>query len=33
MHRSYGLANFAREILADAQPVLAKHGCDVCPLL
>ena len=33
MHRSYGLANFAREILADAQPVLATHGCDVAPLL
>lgn len=33
MHRSYGLANFAREILVDAQPVLAKQGCDVAPLL
>ncbi len=33
MHRSYGLANFAREILVDAQPALAAHGCDVGPLL
>jgi hypothetical protein len=33
MHRSYGLANFAREVLAEAQPALAKRGCDVAPLL
>jgi hypothetical protein len=33
MHRAYGLANFAREILVAAQPALAKHGCDVSPLL
>jgi hypothetical protein len=33
IYRAYGLANFAREILADAQPVLATHGCDVAPLL
>ena len=33
MHRSYGLANFAREVLVEAQPALAKRGCDVAPLL
>ncbi len=33
MFRAYGLANFAREILVEAQPELAKHGCDVAPLL
>jgi hypothetical protein len=33
MHRAYGLANFARDVLVDAQPELAKHGCDVGPLL
>ena len=33
MFRAYGLANFAREILVDAQPELAKRGCDVAPLL
>jgi len=33
MHRAYGLANFAREVLVEAQPELAKHGCDVGPLL
>ena len=33
MHRAYGLANFAREVLLEAQPALAKFGCDVGALL
>jgi hypothetical protein len=33
MQRAYGLANFAREILADAQTALQGKGCDVGPLL
>jgi hypothetical protein len=33
MHRAYGLANFAREVLTQAQPGLARYGCDVTPLL
>jgi hypothetical protein len=33
MHRSYGLANFARDVLVQAQSKLAEHGCDVGPLL
>lgn len=33
MHRAYGLANFAREVLVEAQPELASRGCDVAPLL
>jgi hypothetical protein len=33
MHRAYGLANFAREVLLEAQPELAKRGCDVTALL
>ena len=33
MHRSYGLANVAREVLVEAQPALAAQGCDVGPLL
>jgi hypothetical protein len=33
MHRAYGLANFARDVLLQAQPELEKHGCDVGPLL
>lgn len=33
MYRAYGLANFAREVLAEAQPALEKRGCDVAPLL
>ena len=33
MHRAYGLANFAHEILAEAGPELAKQGCDVRGLL
>ena len=33
MYRAYGLANFARDVLLDAQPGLDKLGCDVAPLL
>jgi hypothetical protein len=33
MQRAYGLANFAREVLAEAQPELQSQGCDVAPLL
>ena len=33
MYRAYGLASFAREVLLDAQPELAKQGCEVAPLL
>jgi hypothetical protein len=33
MHRAYGLADFAREVLLEAQPELSKRGCDVAPLL
>ena len=33
MYRAYGLANFARDVLQQAQPALAEHGCDVAPLL
>jgi hypothetical protein len=31
--RSYGLANFAHDVLSKAKPALAKRGCDVSPLL
>ncbi len=31
--RAYGLANFAHDVLAEAQPGLSAHGCDVRPLL
>jgi hypothetical protein len=33
MYRAYGLANFAHDILVEAQPELAKRGCDVRDLL
>jgi hypothetical protein len=33
MYRAYGLANFARDVLLDAQPDLAARGCDVGALL
>lgn len=33
MYRAYGLANFARDVLAAAQPALQHAGCDVAPLL
>jgi hypothetical protein len=33
MYRAYGLANFAHDVLAEAQPELLRQGCDVAPLL
>jgi hypothetical protein len=33
MYRAYGLANFARDVLVEAQPALQHAGCDVAPLL
>jgi hypothetical protein len=33
IYRAYGLANFAHDVLAAAQPGLMKRGCDVSPLL
>lgn len=33
IYRSYGLANFAHDVLAKAKPALAERGCDVSPLL
>jgi len=33
MYRAYGLANFAHDVLAQAQPELLSKGCDVGPLL
>jgi hypothetical protein len=33
MYRAYGLANFAHDVLAEAQPALQRHGCNVGPLL
>jgi hypothetical protein len=33
MFRAYGLANFARTVLAEAQPALQREGCDVAALL
>ena len=33
MNRAYGLAGFARQVLVDAKPALAKRGCSVDPLL
>jgi len=33
IYRAYGLANFAHDVLAEAQPALGKRGCDVSPLL
>jgi len=33
MLRAYGLANFARDVLAEAQPALQREGCDVGALL
>jgi hypothetical protein len=31
--RAYGLANFAHDVLEQAEPALARRGCDVAPLL
>ncbi len=33
MYRAYGLANVARDVLAEAQLALQDAGCDVAPLL
>lgn len=33
IYRAYGLANFARDILVQAQPKLRERGCDVAGLL
>ncbi len=33
IYRAYGLANFAHDVLSDAQPGLKKRGCDISPLL
>jgi hypothetical protein len=33
IYHAYGLANFAHDVLAQAQPALVKRGCDVSPLL
>jgi len=33
MYRAYGLANFAHDVLVQAQPALKAQGCDVAPLL
>jgi hypothetical protein len=33
IYRAYGLANFARDILVQAQPKLSDRGCDVAGLL
>jgi hypothetical protein len=33
IYRAYGLANFAHDVLAQAERPLAERGCDVSPLL
>lgn len=33
IQRSYGLANFAHDVLVQAQPGLARRGCEVKTLL
>ena len=33
IYRAYGLANFAHDVLAEAQRPLQQRGCDVSPLL
>lgn len=33
IYRAYGLANFTRDILVQAQPELSDRGCDVTGLL
>jgi hypothetical protein len=33
MYRAYSLANYAHDVLAEAQPALQRQGCDVAPLL
>jgi hypothetical protein len=33
MYRAYGLANFARQVLVEAEPALSKRGCHIEALL
>ena len=33
IYRAYGLANFAHDVLAQAQSPLKQRGCNVSPLL
>ena len=33
IYRAYGLANFAHDVLSEAQPALGERGCDVGSLL
>jgi hypothetical protein len=33
MYRAFGLANFAHDVLVDAEPELLRRGCDVSSLL
>jgi hypothetical protein len=33
IQRSYGLANFAHDVLVQAEPALKERGCDLSPLL
>lgn len=33
MFRAYSLANYAHDVLAEAQPALQRQGCDVAALL
>jgi hypothetical protein len=33
MLRAYGLANFAHDVLSQAEPALAARGCNVSSLL
>jgi hypothetical protein len=33
MYRSYSYANYAHQVLSDAEPVLAKKGCSAAALL
>ena len=33
MYRAYSLANFAHGVLEQAQPGLARHGCNIDDLL
>ena len=33
IYRAYGLANFAHDVLTQAQRPLQRHGCDVTGLL
>ncbi len=33
IYRAYGLANFAHDVLVQAQQALKRYGCDITPLL